>query len=147
MAFKLQRAKRLVEDIELCDERGNAVKAIQVDLDIETMAIQINKAKNEIVRIEQMLKNDTDPKSVDFSQAVVLWEEYGKAFIVMLRLVFGDENAQIVLDHYDNRLGELVTEITPFLQQVVLPAVEQGQRERAKRLAQNYKPKGGLFGR
>lgn len=145
MAYKLQRAKRLTEEIELCDENGNVVKTIQVDLDIETMAMQINKAKNELIRIEQMIKQDTHPKNLDFNQSVDLWEDYGNAFVVMLRLVFGDENAETIINHYENRLGELVTEITPFLQQVVLPAVEAGQKERAKRLAKNYRPMGGFF--
>lgn len=145
MAYKLQRAKRLIEDIELCDDNGNVVKTIHVDLDVETMAMQINKAKNQLIRIEQMIKKDTKPKSLDFSQSVDLWEDYGNAFVVMLRLVFGDDNAEAVINHYENRLGELVAEITPFLQQVVLPAVEAGQKERAKRLAKNYRPMGGFF--
>lgn len=135
--FKLQRTKRIKDELALCDADGNTMKIIEVDFDADVMGQRFHQAWNNIIKAEQMIKGfETSSDPAEMSGA---FDAYGNAVLEMIRLVFGDENAVIIADHYENRPTEMATEVYPFIMQVVLPQVKAAADEKTERLRSNYK--------
>ncbi|MDI9498230.1 MAG: hypothetical protein QM270_07080 [Bacillota bacterium] len=141
--YKLQRTKRLKEEIALCDEAGNTVRTIQVDFDVDQLGKAFNERWNSIIMAEQTIKKATSDGTQ--TNLIEAYTAYGNAVVNMVRLVFGDENAEVIFDHYEHRPTEIATEVFPFLIQVVFPRVTAAAKEKADRLRENYGTSRGIL--
>ena len=65
-------------------------------------------------------------------------EAFGNVVISMFTLVFGKENTAKILEFYQDNYTEMATEITPFIANVIAPAVEQAVEKKKQQLANNF---------
>ena len=121
MAYTLKRAARIVEQLNLEDEAGKTVKIIDVDLDIDTVTARYNRAKNELIKAERLLSEHTD---------AVTYEQYGKAFVDLLGVIFAADDVAAIVDFYENKYIELLTALLPWLQNVVEPQLKERADEK-----------------
>lgn len=117
MAYKITRKSKIVESLELCNADGSVAHVIDVDVNIDDIAGKVNKAW-ELLGMAQT-EMEQDPKSEKALTA------YGRAVLEVIRAIFGDENAETIVTFYDERWTELLLDLFPFINQVIMPRVKE----------------------
>ena len=135
MAYKISRAKKIIEELEL--ENG---PVLHVEIDVEKVADQFNIAYNKVVVAEKELNAlSEDYAKRKVAPNVSIEKSYGEAVIELLKLVFGEENTAEILEYFEGRYIELSAEVFPFIIEVVVPQIKKYAEEKRNKLANNYK--------
>ncbi|MCI8361323.1 MAG: hypothetical protein HFE86_08325 [Clostridiales bacterium] len=151
MAYQIGRTTPIIEDLELIDQDGRVCETLHVEIDADRMAQEFNRRYNDIIRAELELKRlrasdlqragktDIAAPETQGSPIDAALRAYGNASAALCGLVFGEEGAQRLLTFYENRYTELLTEVLPFITQVVAPRIRQATADKQRRLAHQYK--------
>ena len=126
MAYKLNKAKRLIEEIELEDGQ-----IINVDINVGKISIDFNKHYNNILRL-QNIKGEPTPQDL---------EDLGVAIIELITLVVGADGSKRILEYYNDNYMDLLENILPFIVDVVSPAIKNYIKEKNTDAAGKYKSK------
>lgn len=134
MAYQAKRKKLYTEDFELAEEDGRVIHTLHVSLDPDSMAVKLSEKHAALVRalsdINQMKEENTGAL-----------EKIGNAVTDILEAVFGQEDAEIVIDFYQGRYIEMCKEVIPFVTDVVVPQVRNLARENKKSIIAGYNRK------
>ena len=122
--YELKRGARIKEEIKIGDD------VIVIDLDAEMIAVEYNKRYNDIIRAEQAVKKAQEAEGDDKTE---IFNAYGVAVARLFGLIFGDDNAEKIINFYEHRFFEMTLEVFPFITDVVQPALSKALDEiRAK---------------
>lgn len=130
--MRIERTRNFVDDLELVD--GDKTLTIHLELDPERIIKDYRAAQVDIVRATQAVKESPgDPDAVS---------RVGEAVLALFSLVFGDQDAQRILDFYDGQYSQMVADILPFISGSIGPMVERVRKQRASnmRAARRAKP-------
>ena len=58
MAYQITRAARVQETLELTDEKTGAVTAVEVDIQAEKLALDINRSYNAVIRAQMAARDE-----------------------------------------------------------------------------------------
>jgi hypothetical protein len=141
MAYQIQRKQQINETLELLAEDGKVAHKISVILDPDSIALGYNKRYKDVVAAEQKLKQIQQGENIPPEYAQEALETLGKAIISILQLIFGDESTGVILKFYSNRYFELVSDIFPFINEVIEPAINKSLNYQREKLAAQYKVK------
>jgi hypothetical protein len=123
--MKIQRKQKVVEKLELCDENGEVKIVIDVVIDVDRMMSEINKAQNQVIRAQM---------DVNKAKNQINIENYGVAILELIRVIFGEANAEKILSHYDGSYSEMLEDIMPFISEDVMPKIQKVAAERLARM-------------
>lgn len=145
MAYQARRKQHFVENLELIDESGKVAHTISVDLDPGEVAEKLSKKYMELLQA-QKLANSVNTN--DMEAMVNAYTKLGDSVKAIMESVFGEEDSKIILEFYDNRPSEMITEILPFITDVVIPNVRRQAQDMRKNALQSYSRKQRrMFGR
>lgn len=141
MAYQAKRKKLYTEDFELTEEDGRVIHTLHVSLDPDSMAVKLSEKHAALVRalqdINQMKEENTGAL-----------ETIGNAVTDILEAVFGQEDAETIIDFYQGRYIEMCKEVIPFVTDVVVPQVRSLARENKQSIIAGYNRKQRrLFGK
>lgn len=140
MAYQAKRSKKYVEDFELVDAEGNIKHTLHISLDADDMTVKINR---KYVALTRALSETTEAKrkvkTAEDLQGV--FETLGNAMVDLLQAVFGEENAKILLDFYEDSYIEMSREVLPFISNVVIPRMIEIRKDNQKALLGKYNRK------
>lgn len=141
MAYQAKRKKLYTEDFELTEEDGRVIHTLHVSLDPDSMAVKLSEKHAALVRalqdINQMKEENTGAL-----------EKIGNAVTDILEAVFGQEDAETIIDFYQGRYIEMCREVIPFVTDVVVPQVRSLARENKQSIIAGYNRKQRrLFGK
>lgn len=128
--YELRRSEKIVEQIKVGDD------VIEVNLDVGAIQARFTKGYNELLRAQTALNSITGDNMDAMSERL---EQYGNAVVGVLQVVFGEENAQKILDFYEGNFTEMFTQIYPFIAEVVLPKISDAGKRKADELKALYK--------
>ena len=114
--FIAKRKKKVFETFALADEDGNIVHTYDVSCDPEEHLIEYNRAINKIIKAEQLIKEEPNPQN---------YEIYGQAIIDMMGIFFGENASREILDFFEDRYTEMITEVFPFITDVLMPKMRE----------------------
>lgn len=124
--YQIRRQSKITETLQLCHADGTVAETIEVNINVDQLGSRINKAYELVGIAQNTLQRDPhDPK---------LMEEYGNAIIALFRAIFGDENAEKIISFYEGNESEMLLDIFPFLNDVILPAVREASAHRKEQL-------------
>lgn len=140
MAYQARRNKRYEEDFELVDENGAVQHTLHVSLDADDMTVKINR---KYVALTRALSEATEAKrKVETAEDLQgVFETLGNAMVDLLQAVFGEENAKILLDFYEDSYIEMSREVLPFISNVVIPRMIEIRKDNQKALLGKYNRK------
>lgn len=140
MAYQARRNKRYEEDFELVDENGAVQHTLHVSLDADDMTVKINR---KYVALTRALSETTEAKrKVETAKDLQgVFETLGNAMVDLLQAVFGEENAKILLDFYEDSYIEMSREVLPFISNVVIPRMIEIRKDNQKALLGKYNRK------
>ena len=122
--FIAKRKKKVFETFALADEDGNIVHTYDVSCDPEEHLIEYNRAINKIIKAEELIKEEPNPQN---------YEIYGQAIIDMMGIFFGEDASREILDFFEDRYTEMITEVYPFITDVLMPKMREiGEKELEK---------------
>lgn len=144
MAYQAKRSKKYVEDFELVDAEGNIKHTLHISLDADDMTVEINR---KYVALTRALSETTEAKrKVETAEDLQgVFETLGNAMVDLLQAVFGEENAKILLDFYEDSYIEMSREVLPFISNVVIPRMIEIRKDNQKALLGKYNRKQKKF--
>lgn len=144
MAYQAKRSKKYVEDFELVDAEGNIKHTLHISLDADDMTVKINR---KYVALTRALSETTEAKrKVETAEDLQgVFETLGNAMVDLLQAVFGEENAKILLDFYEDSYIEMSREVLPFISNVVIPRMIEIRKDNQKALLGKYNRKQKKF--
>lgn len=142
MAYQAKRKQHYTEILELVDEGGIVRHSVVVDLDPGVVAENLSRKHMELIRVKREL-DAIDPKNPE--SLVQEYQKLGDAVMGMIEAVFGTENAQVIFDFYGERYNEMLVEVMPFVNDVVVPEVRRLAKESKKDALQKYNRKQRRF--
>lgn len=132
MAYQVKRARKIVEDLELCNERGEVEVTLHINLDCDAVAPLFRKKQTALIDAEKNLKAiQKMGNQADFNRA---YEIYGRAVIDIFEITLGTENTRIALDFFDENYIEMCTQLIPFVAEVVIPVIQAAITDKHKQL-------------
>lgn len=144
MAYQARRQKKLQEEFQLVDERGEVVKTLYVSLDADTTVVNINRKYAALTK-SLYETNELRRKANNSEQLEECLEKLGRAVVNILEAVFGEEDTEFILQFYDNRYIEMTQEVMPFISEVVLPRLLELKKENQKTITSKYNRKQRRF--
>lgn len=123
MAYQITRKAKITETLELYRADGSLAETIKVDLDIDLMGGRVNKAR-ENMAIAQ-LELEKDKRNV---------EAFGRAVLSLFNVIFGEDGTSRIVAFYDGKEGEMLLDLFPFINNVIMPQVEAASAARKHQL-------------
>ena len=125
--YQIKR-NHLVEELQF-EDNGKTLD-ISVDINIDSILQQYNKAQYQIAQASIDSKKAADENDLEKAQ-----EAMGNAIFGLFDVVFGHDQTEKIIDFYDNKPLEMLADITPFITDVVAPRVQEAQQ----RIEDRYK--------
>ena len=129
----LERKKKLVDTLELKNEDGSTFAILNIDLDVDRVMAEYNRARNDVIRVQQKIK--TDPQNPE------ILNEYGQAIISVLDVLFGTENTKKLLEFYENKYSELLEMIFPYISNEIEPRMREIVNDKVAKMKAQFNRK------
>lgn len=136
MAYKVTRSQRVKEELELCNEHGEVVEVIEIDVDVDVILGEYKKRAKAFSEIEQQIKEVQ--KKGDLLMFEKTAQAYGEAIVNLFELLFGSENTERILLFYENRYIEMAVELIPFIQAVIAPTIKNATEKKKTQIKNMY---------
>lgn len=117
--YKIKRSGHISESLQI--EDGAKLLDLTVDILIDEIMANYVELGSRLAKLQTML--DKGEKAED------LYAEYGKTVLAYFELFFGADQTEKIVSFYDGRYSEMLSDITPFLQDVIVPAIIRAQDE------------------
>lgn len=126
----LTRKQRFYDSIELKNDDGSLYKVLTIELDLDKVMSDYNKARNNVFRAQQKLKeNPNDP---------TVLEEYGQSIVSVISLLFGEENTKCLLEFYENRYTEMLEMTLPYIKNELEPKMQELVKQKVEQMRAQF---------
>lgn len=123
MAYQIIRKSRITEELELCRADGTVAERLTVDIDIDSIGARVYKAYENMAIAQLDLQKDK--RNV---------EAFGRAVLNLFVVIFGEDGATRIAAFYENKEGEMLLDLIPFINNVVMPQVSAASAHRKQQL-------------
>ena len=123
MAYQIIRKSKITEELELCRPDGTVAERLTVDIDIDTIGARVYKAYENMAMAQLDLQKDK--RNV---------EAFGRAVLNLFVVIFGEDGATRIANFYENKEGEMLLDLIPFINNVVMPQVSAASSHRKQQL-------------
>ena len=124
--YQIQRKNRIKEQLQLCHANGDIACTLDVDINVDRMTAQISKAYDQLGKAQnELMKDRTSEKLI---------EEYGKAVVLVLTAIFGEDGCKKILDFYEDNYTECLLDILPFVSGEIMPKIREASQARKEQL-------------
>lgn len=124
--YQIQRKNRIKEQLQLCHANGDIACTLDVDINVDRMTAQISKAYDQLGKAQNELMKDRNSEK--------LVEEYGKAVVLVLTAIFGEDGCKKILDFYEDNYTECLLDILPFVSGEIMPKIREASKARKEQL-------------
>lgn len=124
--YQIQRKNRIKEQLQLCHANGDIACTLDVDINVDRMTAQISKAYDQLGKAQNELMKDRNSEK--------LIEEYGKAVVLVLTAIFGEDGCKKILDFYEDNYTECLLDILPFVSGEIMPKIREASKARKEQL-------------
>lgn len=145
MAYQAKRKATYTQDFELVDENGNVAHRLSVALDPGSVIEKLNqkyialvKAQRETSSVETNIQEGSLNGNEELGRA---YETLGRASVDLIEAVFAPEDTKIILDFYNGRYVDMISEVAPFITTVVIPDLRRITQENKKEILNKYNRK------
>lgn len=129
--YQVTRKNRIKEQLQLCHANGDVALTVDVDLNVDEISARVNKAYEVLGVAQNALKKDEKNEK--------LLEAYGKAVVAVFSVIFGEENAERILDFYEGNFTEMLLDIFPFINGEIMPKIREASAARRNQLMEAAK--------
>ena len=132
MAYQVKRTRKIVEDLEFCNENGEVEVTLHINLDCDAVAPLFRKKQVALIDAEKNLKAiQRMGNQADFNRA---YEIYGRALIDIFECTLGEDNTRRVVDFFNENYIEMCTQIIPFIAEAIIPSIQLTIQEKQNQM-------------
>ena len=121
---EIRRKNKVKETFHITDNDGRELTVESV-LDPGEALPAWNRAKNSIIRAQTA-------KQPDF-------EALGQAIVDTFAVFFGEEGAAKILDFYDGNYTDMMEDVFPYIESILLPKLEDESAKRREAMIEIYR--------
>lgn len=120
--YEVKRNNAVQEKVRITDVNG-AELILPVSITADDIIREYTACLKAVGAAEKELDaaKSADPEGADHLE--VVYTEYGKAVLALMRCVFGPEGAEKLLTFYNGHYDEMLGDVFPFLESEVSPIV------------------------
>lgn len=124
--YTITRKNRIKEQLQLCHADGTVALVAEVDLNVDQIAVRVNKAYETLGMAQLALqKSPQDEKAL---------EAYGSAVIAVLSVIFGEDQTKSIVAFYENNWSEMLLDLFPFINDEIMPKIREASTARKAQL-------------
>lgn len=123
--YVINKAKSFTDQLKLVDED----KEMLLDIYLEINTSLIPRYRNLQLKLAELTKRSEQ------NQDETNVEELGQCIVEMMCLLLGKENTEKILSFYNGNNEEMLCDIFPYIQGVIVPEIEKLAKERKKQLS------------
>ena len=131
MAYEINRRPHVREELTVRD--GDKEMTVSVDIDVHQIMTRYTGAVQKIKEAEDELKKLKADGGLNTDNMGLAYAALGKAVLNLFVLLFGDDQTTRIVDFYDGNHAEMLADFVPFLQDVIVPAIRDSQKQIAGR--------------
>ena len=121
--YNIKRSSKIVDELNLCDENGNVIKTIKINIDIYKSSSDFHRAKVNFLEAQR--------QCVEHEGS---YEDVGSTMRELYRIIFGDDNLTEIENFFENNLEEMFVQTLPYINDVVIPQFQHQRKEMLKKL-------------
>lgn len=118
--YIIEKNKRIKEQLVIRCADGGDTYTLDVNLDPSAITANLQKSCFDVADLQRAKKSSTSA------------EEMARSIDALLCIVFGPEGRDTILGVYDGDRAQALTDIAPFVNDVVIPRVREASRKRAE---------------
>ncbi|MFI3172420.1 MAG: hypothetical protein R3Y58_08670 [Eubacteriales bacterium] len=146
MAYQAKRVTGLTKEFELVNQDGSVAHRFAVKLDGDNMLRKISQKHMALIHAQiavQKVQKDIALAKQEGSAiaAKESLEVVGRALVDLIEACFGKEDADTIIEFYENQYLEMCEEVIPFIVNVVIPAVRDLNANKRKGVLATYNRK------
>ncbi len=127
MAYQIKKSSRITEELEFLDDNGQVALHIDVEIDVDKIVSSYRATEIKLIDLNKAAQS----KSPEALSA------YGEAIVEFFSLIFGAENTEKILAYFDGKYTDMFIMISPFIQDVVKPAIAASVKQKRQMIASN----------
>lgn len=120
--YKIKR-RHIVEQLEI--EDGEKKLVLDVDINVDDILNEYTRLNRNIGKLRQKAQGE------ELTDEIL--EEYGKMIVAYFVLFFGEEQTEKLVKFYGGRYNEMLSDVTPFLKDAVIPKIIKAQEDITKK--------------
>ena len=124
--YQVKRQNHIKETLQLCEADGTVAEEILVDLNVDIISSRVNKAYEMLGMAQNDLQANMDSPE--------LITAYGNAVIAIFDVIFGVENREKIFRFYDGNYTEMLLDLFPFINDVVMPKIKEVSEARMQQI-------------
>lgn len=128
---ELKRSSSIIDKIKLGDE------VIEINLSTADIVKRFRAVHLDILHAEQEVKKLRN-EGITKENMADAFETYGNAILKLFELIFGEENTAKIVKFYESNYEEMAIEVTPYINEVIVPKIQAAGEEQKARAKQKY---------
>ena len=132
--YEITRRSKVKEILAIKNADGSVAFEVPVEINVDTFVGRWNKARGALADAQKTASNDNSEANT---------QRFGEAVVALMRLVFGDDGAEKILDFYEKDYTEMLLDVFPFIADCIVPKVNAATKDRVTQL----KKAAGLIGK
>lgn len=121
--YVIQKSKTIKDTIML--EDGEKKLQIDFEMDPSFAAKQYWKYAGELYKRKTLERKDPSPENI---------QALGDAFMALMKIIFGEKNAEKILEFYDGNFVLFMQDIYPYLVNEIFPKLRKESQKKAKEM-------------
>ncbi len=119
---ELKRQKKIYEELKVGDD------ILKVNIDPSALLPEYNRASEALLIAQSLAQSGAE---ADLAQL-------GQAIVDMMEILLGKENTAVILAFYENNYAEMMIEVLPYLEEVIVPQMTKAADDKKKELRKKY---------
>ena len=105
---------------------GSVAETVYVDINVDEITARTAKAYEVLNMAQNALSKEPENEA--------LMDAFGAAVVAVFRVIFGDDGAEKILTFYERHYSEMLLDIFPFINNVIMPKINEASAARREQL-------------
>lgn len=129
--YEIKKSKNLVEDLKISD--GDKELVVHVDINLDKIARKFSVLQAEFA----ITKKEVDENPNNLNAVAKL----GDLTISILNMLFGEVETARMMEFYEEKYIDLITDVFPFITSVIIPKLREASERKADNMRSAYAAK------
>lgn len=123
--YVVRKVNDIHEEFVVENIKGEIELSLPVNIAIDTVLASYNRLRKILGEAQENLRQK--PECSEYQ------EYYGKVFVELLKVIFGEEGCTRLLECYENKYDKLLSDVAPFIVECIQPQMHAAMIARAER--------------
>lgn len=128
--YVVRKVNDIHEEFVVEGMSGKVELSLPLNIAIDDVLASYNRLRRLLGEAQEKLRQD--------SECIEYQEYYGKVFVELLKVVFGEDGCAKLLECYENKYDKLLSDVAPFIVERINPQINAAmiaRSEKYRRLA------------